>query len=1606
MAQKIEDFGEKIGGARKDLYAAKQEGGLKEQDIQKWTDTERRAYVTKENVFPKPNYQELFEEGRERTAVYFIKLLYDSLAKQPKPESEKSKRNEYYELDDKMSKYNRIVEQCTKGIENYTTLSERIQKSPSYLEYVFPELQNGNRKLMTLPEIQEKLKETNQMIEEISPRYLELKAEREKFGQESYIQQMTAMKKSLLQIRTEEDIGKFCDKLKENGVPSQLKNQPVRAYTVGREKVMKVVNNYSDTFGLRKLRTEVKEKQFLFTDDEKKLANYSFFRPWAIASEDKSLRIPHVRINTAIQRLELDTGSGSTTYCYHNEDRFMHPDNWKENTYAVIRNHKVIGNNFETEQEAKAFALEHAAQLEKASPQNEADKKRGGLSVYKPPQLAHIRRIGMDFRESENIVGEQLMQDFGFRGGEFGNWENQNDRQTNLNMSYDAFKDLARILGVQDSDISLGNDLSIAYGARGHSGALAHYEPLANVINLTKMNGAGALAHEWGHALDAYLGGKMQCGYFATDDCKKPNNPMYDVIRTIKNSPDGGMTDYLKNARKLDKTYKKTGNQQGKYWSSEVELFARAFECYVKDMIAENGERSDYLCGLAGNDILLEENGLYEETGYAYPVGEERKRINQAIGKMIEQMKEKEYLHQRTEEPHYKRVEVDVAVEPKKEAKQKETKPKQQKPKEQSPVQPSETEIEENLKQFAEETAKKVKEMLEKELIARQLQEGDVIILNSRPAMDGRTGKKVTLPEEKVIVTKVSEREIQLESYENPEKLGDWDNTKQSFFSAGESWAAQLAKDGFEPLSVKALKKEKPEQQKSSSESDKPKQEETQNPAPDKPEQKQAEENIPEKTDAEGQFFLFEEEPSKNQQNTQKRQKSNKPKEESKEEFGEQLSFFDMDELFEDPTPPEKETLYTNMEKEYFKFCEPYLKNVQYEMIDSVDNAVVLLTKDYDKLHDALKRADTIVSEITRMAEYGFTPEQINPLHHLIVQSADAGRECFVRQSIDTRFNEEQMQDMAKLIQLALKQNTPESYTAVSTLKQKYINDIAEKEKRPDFLKFPKAEDLKGYDKTAQLPANAELIAEDAEKNMQIFQSGRRFYLQEESKVREIAPEFTRMTTVDENARQFAYTPDDVHVYHLKTKGERMHIDKSVSELKPEQIKEGMSCTMPVTAQDGTEQNLTLIYRNASAVTIQTENAEKNMPVRENYDMAYKYTAKQIEAKGGAKGFFQRMEHIAEQETHGISSSMTGIYSKMLSVLPKEKEQQKAELPNFISAEQLSKYAKGIEIPDNAVMIAELNRPDFPNLHLQVFQAEDKFILKHNEKTYELAPELTEKTNAQAFAYTPDNLHVYHITAENGKAHQIIAKLESEQLKEGMSCSMTFSREKGEEPKTLTVIYHENQSLTLQYDGMERTLPVEKKNGANYNYEIKKTKLNSMTGAEELYSYFDFIAEINRSGSHAASTGSFQRLADAFESENYGKHNAPTPIVSETAETEQKETVPEKVTARTDSYDNMLIDIYASIELYTEDSRKANETTDWKQMKEAYEDFLTECGTSESEFSDDTVCHVLTMLENLAELDKDSSMNPTLLNYALNQLEVMLEENIPVEETKENLFYE
>ena len=81
------------------------------------------------------------------------------------------------------------------------------------------------------------------------------------------------------------------------------------------------------------------------------------------------------------------------------------------------------------------------------------------------------------------------------------------------------------------------------------------------------------------------------------------------------------------------------------YWSSTVEMFARAGACYLSDMLKAKGAKSDYLCGhsecCVGSNITRDGE---IELVYAMPRGEERKAINSAIQEMIEDLKEKKLI--------------------------------------------------------------------------------------------------------------------------------------------------------------------------------------------------------------------------------------------------------------------------------------------------------------------------------------------------------------------------------------------------------------------------------------------------------------------------------------------------------------------------------------------------------------------------------------------------------------------------------------------------------------------------------------------------------------------------------------------------------------------------------------------------------------------------------------------------------------------------------------------------------------------------------------------------------------------------------------------------
>lgn len=89
-AKPIDDVGEKIGGARKDLW---RERGLRLADLEGMSGGEEAQYVTKENVWPAIDYPKLIADGATPQAAALIKIIRDRLAKTPKKDTPEGRRH-------------------------------------------------------------------------------------------------------------------------------------------------------------------------------------------------------------------------------------------------------------------------------------------------------------------------------------------------------------------------------------------------------------------------------------------------------------------------------------------------------------------------------------------------------------------------------------------------------------------------------------------------------------------------------------------------------------------------------------------------------------------------------------------------------------------------------------------------------------------------------------------------------------------------------------------------------------------------------------------------------------------------------------------------------------------------------------------------------------------------------------------------------------------------------------------------------------------------------------------------------------------------------------------------------------------------------------------------------------------------------------------------------------------------------------------------------------------------------------------------------------------------------------------------------------------------
>ncbi|MCF0186213.1 MAG: hypothetical protein HUJ98_06975, partial [Bacteroidaceae bacterium] len=284
-----------------------------------------------------------------------------------------------------------------------------------------------------------------------------------------------------------------------------------------------------------------------------------------------------------------------------------------------------------------------AEQLAKAK---ESMKKENGFTPEKP-------RVGNDWRKGKDISEREFGETFGFRGVQFGNWANQKDRQNALNEAYDALMDMADVLGVSPKALSLNGELGMAFGARGVGGFAAHYESGQVVINITKTRGAGSLAHEWWHALDNYFGRNgWSSSTFITDISRATNNKVRDVVARA-------FFDIVKAVNNSDYNKRNAGSD---YWGSNIEETARLFAEWIKAEIESKGNNNSFLAhGIKSEDEYRQmmynvqktlnpyEKMTFDEfkskpsslSGYRYPTKQEMEELSPLMQNLFDVMQEK-----------------------------------------------------------------------------------------------------------------------------------------------------------------------------------------------------------------------------------------------------------------------------------------------------------------------------------------------------------------------------------------------------------------------------------------------------------------------------------------------------------------------------------------------------------------------------------------------------------------------------------------------------------------------------------------------------------------------------------------------------------------------------------------------------------------------------------------------------------------------------------------------------------------------------------------------------------------------------------------------------
>lgn len=104
--------------------------------------------------------------------------------------------------------------------------------------------------------------------------------------------------------------------------------------------------------------------------------------------------------------------------------------------------------------------------------------------------------------EAKRLNVETLTTELGFKSVQLGNYMDDATSKQHIEQTIAAIEDMSFILDVDFPKMFNDKGLSVAFGARGGGRFNAHYEPTANIINLTKNRGDGSFGHELIHFFD------------------------------------------------------------------------------------------------------------------------------------------------------------------------------------------------------------------------------------------------------------------------------------------------------------------------------------------------------------------------------------------------------------------------------------------------------------------------------------------------------------------------------------------------------------------------------------------------------------------------------------------------------------------------------------------------------------------------------------------------------------------------------------------------------------------------------------------------------------------------------------------------------------------------------------------------------------------------------------------------------------------------------------------------------------------------------------------------------------------------------------------------